>query len=481
MSQVSDPFSASVLKKACVDGCLAQFPLSCLEPRVLCARVPDALVNAGASLMRLQLDMAQPDWCGISGEETTCVMVEHMPQPDLSVNVQNPDHLLANMSSLEWLSSEYARVVEPLTFPSSGRRRGGRSKRPCVIPHGYMVSLPELEKCLGRTLHRAEDGQCFFDHAPGSTFTKTTLRFYLPQFDIIPSARTQFLKGDKVYFGCQEESMRFIAISDKDDLQALCDSLSSELKVTKKVTVACTREAVPLQGGFELEKMTLLPGFELQGYFLKGGILVPLTSQAEVPLHKTLQFKVLPQSILKWNFGDGLLNEPCKMEFDFFRVKDLGGERTLDDPENPLSRRVLRVNIAGIARPSSAQAREGSGGTLDEAENDYQIEWFGGPRSTVRAGDLVLLPRLPPKSSVMHSERFWKAADIDAVANQQPSPVAPQDLDEHICGICMSRPKNRVLVPCGHRICQTCEESWGLPAKPCPFCRTQVDMMSRCL
>lgn len=41
------------------------------------------------------------------------------------------------------------------------------------------------------------------------------------------------------------------------------------------------------------------------------------------------------------------------------------------------------------------------------------------------------------------------------------------------CAICMDRPKERVLVPCGHTICSICAEQQEVRVR-CPFCKTDV-------
>jgi len=337
-----------------------------------------------------------------------------------------------------------------------------------------MVSLPELEQCLGRSIQRQNDGNLQSEET--CQFRPARLRFFLPEFDVIPSAHTQFLHGDKVYFGCRNESFRFIIIDNEGDLKTLRESLNDEMKVTKMITVTCTKEAVPLQGGQQCQ-MTLLPGFEFQGHFVKKTFVA---GQAGVPLGRTLQFKVLPESIVKWNFRDGLLEDACKLDFDFFRVAHLRGVWALGDPNNPVSRYALRVNIVGVARqPGNDQgdvhgdragqsAQGGPGGTQDGAENDYQVEWFCGPESMVKNDDLVLLPRLPAKSGIGDSQSFWRDADVSSVAH--PEPV----VDDSICDICTVHQKDRVLVSCGHRICHRCAASHGLPGGSCPYCRSSV-------
>ena len=42
---------------------------------------------------------------------------------------------------------------------------------------------------------------------------------------------------------------------------------------------------------------------------------------------------------------------------------------------------------------------------------------------------------------------------------------------EHECMICMDRPKNTVLVPCGHCLCSSCV----LRVERCPMCRAQIE------
>jgi len=121
---------------------------------------------------------------------------------------------------------------------------------------------------------------------------------------------------------------------------------------------------------------------------------------------------VIPESILRWNFGNASSEDDCKLDFDFFRVARLGEiPRTLGDSESPVSRYALRVNIVGVARPADGEqggqdhpdGQDGLGGTQDEKE--FMIEWFPGPESKVKNNDLVLLPRLP-RSGVQPSRRF---------------------------------------------------------------------------
>merc|ERR1712216_223026 len=310
MSQLSARFSASVLKNAKSEGKIPYFPMS-FDPRIHSAVVPNRLVDEGAAVKDLHRDLKYSGWCGTTGKEVTYVMIKHAQPRDFRVNVQSASDAVKILNSLEWLSGKHARVAQRVTFPlvtALSMRITGRSswiallsaftlafallchyitlgglicfislccigfqcvkdRQLCVIPHGYMVSLPSLEQCVGRTLKRGKDGVCD-NTVDNNEFRPLQLQFYLPEFDICPSAHTQFLKGDRVYFGCRDESFRFIIIDDKDDLEVLRKSLNGEMKVSKKITVTCTKEAVPMQGGPE-ELMTLLEGFEFQGH-LKG-------------------------------------------------------------------------------------------------------------------------------------------------------------------------------------------------------------------
>jgi len=493
MSQLSSRFSASVLKNvqcSAESAAVRRFPLN-FQPRIGCAVVPDRLVAEGATVADLASDLKYSGWYGSSGKEVTYVMIQHVPQPDVDVNVQNLSEILTNLDSLEWLTSEHARVKGHVAFPSATTSKIGSSqvgclswlgfqrannREPLVIPHGYMVSLSELEQCLGTSIQRQKDGNLRCPPQEACESRPAKLRFFLPEFDVIPSAHTQFACGDKVFFGCRAESFRFIIIDNEGDLETLRESLDDEMKVTKMITVTCTKEDVPLQGGQQCQ-MTLLPGFEFQGHFVKKTFVA---RQFGVPLGRTLQFKVLPESIVKWNFRDGLLEEACKLDFDFFRVAHLDGVWALRDPDNPLSRYALRVNIVGVARQPGndrddrqgdqvgQSAQDAPGGTQDRADNDYQIEWCCGPESRVKNDDLVLLPRLPAKSGIGYSQSFWKDADVSSVAHSQPI------VDESICDICAVHHKDRVLVSCGHRICHRCATNLGLPGGRCPYCRSSV-------
>lgn len=43
--------------------------------------------------------------------------------------------------------------------------------------------------------------------------------------------------------------------------------------------------------------------------------------------------------------------------------------------------------------------------------------------------------------------------------------------NENICGICMDKKVDSIIVPCGHTICTECAETWFTDNSDCPFCR----------
>jgi hypothetical protein len=68
-----------------------------------------------------------------------------------------------------------------------------------------------------------------------------------------------------------------------------------------------------------------------------------------------------------------------------------------------------------------------------------------------------------------------------AAAAAAPPPPSAQDAaaNNHECVICLERPKNALLVPCGHLcLCMPCAQSLTTPkhsaANTCPLCRAVV-------
>jgi len=465
-------FPSSALASHVSAGRIMKFPVD-FGQFLKGAAVPDRLVKEGATLLELHLDHKDSGWCGTTGNEVTYIMLQHVPQPDLRVQITSPEVIRNVIEGLEWLSSTWARVAGRVAVPirtgkegkgkGKGRKDKGRKGKATerVIPHGYMVSLPSLEECLGRKLFRQKDGKLVPIEEPEHyiAFCPMQLVFTLPEFDVCPSAKTQFLKGDNVFFGCREKSFRYITIDDRIDLDALSQCLNDDNLVTRKVTVNCLKEALPHGEGIMCE-MTLLPGFRFCGHSDKGEII---SGPEALQLSKTLVFEIIPQAIVESNFCDSLLRDPCKLEFDYFRVAKLGVNEDypdgkpfrLGDPSSPLSRSTMRVNIPGVARPGD--------------QGDYNVDWFPGPNSTVMHEDLVLLPRLPATSAIGPSRRFWNDADVSSVAHLNAA------VDVATCSICRDGRKTHMLVRCGHLVCEPCGVRFNVPDGECPFCRQSIE------
>mmetsp|Transcript_24519 Transcript_24519/g.59666 ORF Transcript_24519/g.59666 Transcript_24519/m.59666 type:complete len:177 (+) Transcript_24519:129-659(+) len=50
----------------------------------------------------------------------------------------------------------------------------------------------------------------------------------------------------------------------------------------------------------------------------------------------------------------------------------------------------------------------------------------------------------------------------------------PPDDDPEGCAVCLERPKNAILVPCGHRMCAACTDAMRRHGMPCPICRRVI-------
>ncbi|KAL5007323.1 hypothetical protein ScPMuIL_016129 [Solemya velum] len=51
--------------------------------------------------------------------------------------------------------------------------------------------------------------------------------------------------------------------------------------------------------------------------------------------------------------------------------------------------------------------------------------------------------------------------------------VLPTRCDESECCICMDN-ESRIILPCAHRFCEGCIDTWNVSHRTCPLCRAQV-------
>lgn len=444
-------FLASEVSRPSHEGRIAKLPFT-FEPQLMAAQVPDHLV--GMAISELAFDDPASGWCGTRGNELTFVMIKHAPKPDLRIQIDSLTENLEMLKNLEWLSSKQARVHKSIALP-------GKQE----IPHGYMVDLKQLKECVGRELLRQPDGQLVATGLELSEdFHPMQLCFKMPEFDVCPSAHTTFLQGDTVYFGCREKSFRFISIDDLDQLELLRQSLEvkagGRIEVAREVTVLCTKEKAyaDSQEGV-ITPVTLLPGFAFCGQQRTDKEIVPGIGQLQ--LNRTLVFEFAPLCLAERNFGDSLLQGPFKVDFDYFRVAQLGKEYRLGARDNPVSRYALRVNMMAVAR-------------LKPNGVEYFVDWWCGPESTIRYDDLVLLPRIPPRDATQPSLRFWSDEDVSE-RHALPHP----NLDDTVCTICCSTAKDSCLVRCGHTFCGACATRFWNSGDPCPNCRQPIESVNR--
>jgi hypothetical protein len=62
-------------------------------------------------------------------------------------------------------------------------------------------------------------------------------------------------------------------------------------------------------------------------------------------------------------------------------------------------------------------------------------------------------------------------------AGKQKRGQSPRFTDPAECCICMERPKDHILDPCGHRFCGTCADQ--LTQKKCPVCKLSFNKKIR--
>lgn len=63
-------------------------------------------------------------------------------------------------------------------------------------------------------------------------------------------------------------------------------------------------------------------------------------------------------------------------------------------------------------------------------------------------------------------------------ANVDPLHGPWGDPNQPSCCVCMDRPQNTALIPCGHKVvCFPCSQNF--PGRPCPVCRRRVDTVTR--
>eukprot|EP01029_Cantina_marsupialis_P019370 TRINITY_DN449_c1_g1_i3.p1 TRINITY_DN449_c1_g1~~TRINITY_DN449_c1_g1_i3.p1 ORF type:complete len:392 (-),score=129.42 TRINITY_DN449_c1_g1_i3:242-1417(-) len=83
---------------------------------------------------------------------------------------------------------------------------------------------------------------------------------------------------------------------------------------------------------------------------------------------------------------------------------------------------------------------------------------------------------------VVGSQMAATAPLASAPLQQQPSTVpvaASPSPDENTCNICYERPRNAVLIPCGHMGCMTCLHAVGASNPICPICRQRFDRVQQ--
>jgi len=429
--------AAAAIENPIEEGLLRRFPTASF-PRATSFLVPEWIIQAGLSIRQLSQDHEK--WNGVTGSDGTFLMVEHPDQPELQIEISNIEEAKLLLQCLEWVSSSDARVWKA----GPQEEFVGQS---ISVPPGYMTSLPRLQQCFGLTLSHGDDGNLVSgESAHQCASWPQTIVFSMPKYDVCPTGKTTFGKGDRVVFGSREKSFRYIPVDDAIAIASLADDLNDQMVLTREVTLTTARGAV-----------RLLPESRFLGS--KSGDASPLlTGKDSLKPRTTLVFEVSPDAILQHNFPDASPQTNCRFDLDYFRVKhkSLEGPLALRDPGCLVSRSKLRINVVGVARQV----------TQKDGQIVFSIDYCSGPESQVQNDDLILLPRVPGPSGVSDSTRIWLDDDVRSVANVCP------EFDRHLCTICTQNPKNSLLVKCGHTVCSECAKECGVK---CPFCRAPVD------
>ena len=71
------------------------------------------------------------------------------------------------------------------------------------------------------------------------------------------------------------------------------------------------------------------------------------------------------------------------------------------------------------------------------------------------------------------AEKPKKCDLCDMPIESAVAPISCSHDAEDTCGICLSNKNNAIIVPCGHKICSECSESWFCEHLECPYCREE--------
>jgi len=224
-----------------------------------------------------------------------------------------------------------------------------------------------------RDMYSGEDWTCLLIEAPaksGNIIHET-------------SGETVLHRGDRVFFGCKDQSSVRVTAKTEEDVQQLRDALGAESSTTiqQRVTVC----DVELFQGFEVD-----PASELGV-----GNEIIFNYDPKVKLSQVIGFRLGDETERNESI-EGLL--PFQLDFDFFKFPHekvspsavLGLEQHKTSPEQQALNLRQRTGINLAGRVKLVPVEQDSSGV--------EIEWVPGPRCEVHPGDLGLVVRFPTRS-----------------------------------------------------------------------------------